>query len=106
MSGLIGGRKEKRSEWDQETAFLVDCGTSPTERDSVDWPWTGEEATTQGWVGEGVRGCYESRQSVTSAPLRGQLDGNWHSDSDAGFRMGEVMTLRLCFGSTPPSRLD
>lgn len=37
---------------------------------------------------EGVRGCYESRQSVTSAPLRGQLDGNWHSGSDAGFRMG------------------
>lgn len=55
MSGLIGGRKSKRSEWDQETAFLVDCGTSPTERDSVDWPWTGEEATTQGWVGEGVQ---------------------------------------------------
>ena len=52
MSGLIGGRKSKRSEWDQETAFLVDCGTSPTERDSVDWPWTGEEATTPGWVGE------------------------------------------------------
>ena len=62
MSGLIGGRKSKRSEWDQETAFLVDCGTSPTERDSVDWPWTGEEATTQGWLGR-VRAALDSLPS-------------------------------------------